>query len=132
MPGLQPTGRGSHRRGFTLIELLAIIMMIGVLASVTIPKFARAKDKAYRGVMMTDLRNLATAQERFFVDNQAYASDTTTLDAHPSGRVTITIRNATATGWRATAMHANSASKCEIFVGSQVPSGGKDGIPVCS
>ncbi len=122
----------SDRRGFTLIELLAVIMVIGVLASIAIPKFSRAKDRAYTGTLMSDLRNLATAQERFFVDSQTYAPDTDALGVRPSTKVTISISNVTGNGWQATATHANFSGKCEVFVGNRVNGSKKDGVPVCS
>ena len=55
-----------RRMGFTLIELLIVIVIIGILAAIAIPKFATTKEKAYLTVMKTDLRNLATAEEAYF------------------------------------------------------------------
>src|SRR5687768_4269490 len=53
----------TNRRGFTLIELLIVVVIIGILAAIAIPKFANTKEKAYLAAMKSDLRNLATAQE---------------------------------------------------------------------
>jgi len=50
-----------HRKGFTLIELLIVVVIIGILASIAIPKFANTKEKAYLTSMKSDLRNLVTA-----------------------------------------------------------------------
>ncbi|HJQ66607.1 MAG TPA: prepilin-type N-terminal cleavage/methylation domain-containing protein, partial [Gemmatimonadales bacterium] len=50
------------RRGFTLIELLIVVVIIGILASIAIPKFVNTKEKAYIASMKSDLRNLATAE----------------------------------------------------------------------
>jgi prepilin-type N-terminal cleavage/methylation domain-containing protein len=122
----------TDRRGFTLIELLAVIMIIGVLASIAVPKYARAKNKAFNGAMVSDLRNLVTAQERHFVDAQTYAPDTAAIDFHPSVKVTITISNVTSNGYQATATHASSPSTCDVYVGKSVPAGFVDGVPVCS
>ena len=47
------------RRAFTLIELLIVVVIIGVLAAIAIPKFANTKQKAYVATMKSDLKNLA-------------------------------------------------------------------------
>ncbi len=62
-----------NRKGFTLIELLIVVVIIGILAAIAIPKFANTKEKAVLAGMKSDLRNLVTAQEAFFSDNQTYA-----------------------------------------------------------
>ena len=59
-----------NRKGFTLIELLIVVVIIGILAAIAIPKFANTKEKAVVAGMKSDLRNLVTAQEGFFSDNQ--------------------------------------------------------------
>ncbi|HXI63776.1 MAG TPA: prepilin-type N-terminal cleavage/methylation domain-containing protein, partial [Gemmatimonadales bacterium] len=55
-----------NRKGFTLIELLIVVVIIGILAAIAIPKFANTKAKAYIASMKSDLRNLVTAEEAFF------------------------------------------------------------------
>ena len=59
-----------NRKGFTLIELLIVVVIIGILAAIAIPKFANTKEKAVLASMKSDLRNLVTAQEAFFSDNR--------------------------------------------------------------
>ena len=63
-----------NRKGFTLIELLIVVVIIGILAAIAIPKFANTKEKAVLAGMKSDLRNLVTAQEAYFSDNQTYAT----------------------------------------------------------
>src|SRR2546429_8543505 len=62
------------RKGFTLIELLIVVVIIGILAAIAIPKFANTKSKAYVTAMKSDLRNLVTAEEAFFSDSTYYTS----------------------------------------------------------
>jgi type IV pilus assembly protein PilA len=66
------------RKGFTLIELLIVVVIIGILAAIAIPKFANTKTKAYTAAMKSDLRNLVTAEEAYFADSSRYNSITGT------------------------------------------------------
>ena len=114
------------RKGFTLIELLIVVVIIGILAAIAIPKFANTKEKAYLASMKSDLRNMATTQESYFADNQVYvagtASNTTSGTSSlygfvPSAGVTVTATASGGTGWRATAGHTATTRTCAIFVG---------------
>src|SRR5689334_22261880 len=66
----------NSRKGFTLIELLIVVVIIGILAAIAIPKFANTKSKAYVTAMKSDLRNLVTAEEAFFSDSTYYTTAT--------------------------------------------------------
>lgn len=63
-------------KGFTLIELLVVIAIIGILAAIAIPQFAEYKTRAFNSRAQSDLRNGLTAEEAYFVDNEAYADCT--------------------------------------------------------
>jgi len=67
------------RKGFTLIELLIVVVIIGILAAIAIPKFANTKEKAVMASMKSDLRNLVTSQEAFYFDNSDYAGSVNAL-----------------------------------------------------
>lgn len=67
------------RRAFTLIELMIVVVIIGVIAAIAIPKFAGSKAKAYETAMKSDLRSFLTAQLDYFATHQTYTTDITKL-----------------------------------------------------
>jgi prepilin-type N-terminal cleavage/methylation domain-containing protein len=114
----------SSRNGFTLIELLVVVVIVGILAAIAIPKFANTKEKAYIAAMKTDLRNLATAEEAFFYDSAKYTMTFAQMNNYaPTVGVAITVNEATAKGWSATAISVNTARKCYVFSGAAAPVG---------
>jgi prepilin-type N-terminal cleavage/methylation domain-containing protein len=116
--------RVSSRAGFTLIELLVVVVIIGLLAAIAIPKFTNTKEKAYVAAMKSDLRNLATAEEAFFYDSAKYTLSFAQMSGYtPTEGVAITVNEATAKGWSATAVSANTPRKCYVFSGMAVPVG---------
>ena len=120
-------------KGFTLIELLIVVVIIGILAAIAIPKFANTKEKAYIASMKADLRNLVTAEEAYFADNVTYATTTSNLQFNISAGNTVTVTAATGTGWSATSKNTATTKTCGIFVGSATPpiTGEAEGAPTC-
>jgi prepilin-type N-terminal cleavage/methylation domain-containing protein len=125
------------RRGFTLIELLIVVVIIGILAAIAVPKFASTKERAFLGAMKSDLRNLATAQESYFYDNNTYyigAVPAAGFLYNPSSDVVVTIVEATVAGWSATATHPGATGKtCAVYYGSaaQVDPATVEGVLAC-
>jgi len=117
----------SNKKCFTLIELLIVVVIIGILAAIAIPKFASTKDKAYVAAMKSDLRNLATYEEQYAADNNgAYFGGSATMATplqgfSPSQNVSITVTNVAGppSSWTATATHSQSAKTCDNGVTAQ-------------
>jgi prepilin-type N-terminal cleavage/methylation domain-containing protein len=110
------------RAGFTLIELLVVVVIIGVLASIAIPRYALTKGRANIARVKSDLRNLETAQESYFYENSMYSTTVAALKVNTSPGVSITVVAADSTGWSATAVHATTNPvTCAVFYGQAAP-----------
>jgi type IV pilus assembly protein PilA len=111
------------RKGFTLIELLIVIVIIGILAAIAIPKFGKTREKAYFKAMMSDLRNLQSQQELYYslpTSGYNYAASVGLLtDLNLSSGVTAAVVAGGSQGWSATAAHAALASTqfCGVIIG---------------
>ena len=106
------------KAGFTLIELLIVVVIIGILAAIAIPKFSETKAKAYVTAQKSDLKNLVTQQESYFFSNRVYASNTAVVGMSPTTGVTLTITESSGTGWSGTTSHTTTAVRCAVFYGT--------------
>ena len=136
-----------NRKGFTLIELLIVVVIIGILAAIAIPKFANTKEKAYIASMKSDLRNLVTAEEAYFADSVKYSTVVACTNPPTAGAVAFctttgntltapTIGTGTQAGWTASITNLNTTKSCAIYVGAQTPAApatttDPEGAPVC-
>ena len=105
-------------KGFTLIELLIVVVIIGILAAIAIPKFSATREKAYFAAMKSDLKNLASQQEIYYSDAYAYTNSTTGLGFVSSEGVNVSITAGT-DGWSASNTHSALAltEGCAIYYG---------------
>jgi prepilin-type N-terminal cleavage/methylation domain-containing protein len=95
-----------NNKGFTLIELLIVVVIIGILAAIAIPRFAATKGKAFDAAAKTDLRNAMTAQEAYFSDFQTYGA---IADLERQASTGVTVAGAgTGGGYAMSAEHADS------------------------
>ena len=127
-----------NRKGFTLIELLIVVVIIGILAAIAIPKFANTKEKAYIASMKSDLRNLVTAEEAYFADSIKYTGSTACTATPGSATYCETTGNTlnglvtTSDGWKSNISNANTTKTCGIFIGSSsISPASKEGEPKC-
>ena len=109
------------QKGFTLIELLIVVVIIGILAAIAIPKFSATREKAYFAAMKSDLKNLASQQEIYYSDYYTYTSNVTNLGFVQSEGVIIDGSiSSTTSGWSATAYHTalGTGLGCAIYYGN--------------
>jgi prepilin-type N-terminal cleavage/methylation domain-containing protein len=123
------------RKGFTLIELLIVVVIIGILAAIAIPKFANTKSKAYITAMKSDLRNLVTAEEAYFADSSKYTGTVTLLKYQNSTGVNAPAIAAGAGYWTATVSHTQlPGMTCGVGINTTNPTVGAtaaEGEPAC-
>ena len=120
-------------KGFTLIELLIVVVIIGILAAIAIPKFSATREKAYFAAMKSDLKNLASQQEIYYSDTYAYTSDTASLGFVSSEGVNVDITAGT-DGWSASNTHSALATTegCAIYYGAAVAPAGAPATPTAA
>jgi type IV pilus assembly protein PilA len=125
----------NNRSGFTLIELLIVVVIIGILAAIAIPKFAATKDKAKLASVRSDIRNTETAEEAYFSDYATfgtYAQLQTASNMALSSGNTISITT-NASGYTVGVTNASISvgfTNCSVQVGAGATSG-VDGQIMC-
>ena len=127
----------TDNRGFTLIELLIVVVIIGILVAIVVPKFANGKERAMVSAMRSDLHNLVTAQEAFFSNGNQYYNGPVpdpSFSYNVSENVTVTLQNVSPSGWGATATRLGTARTCAVYVGTGGPiaPATDEGVPACT
>jgi len=64
--------RLNNRKGFTLIELLVVVLIIGILASIAVPQYFKAVEKARVGEATSALASIRAAADRYFANTGTY------------------------------------------------------------
>lgn len=69
---LEHTHSKQRRRGFTLIELLLVLVILGVLAGIVVPRFGGQTKRARETAATTQLSSFKTALDAYEVDMGSY------------------------------------------------------------
>ena len=69
------------RKGFTLIEVLIVVIILGILATIAIPQFARMTRKARLAEAWTNLAAIRTGESVYYMEESAYTTNIGQLDA---------------------------------------------------
>lgn len=123
-----------RQSGVTLIELLTVIVVLAILSSIAVTTYRRFTLRANRTDATTTLLRIQVAQEKFFLQNNRYASGSTELtaappaglgvglragDLTPNGYYAITLDAADATHYAATATatagQTQDTAACQTF-----------------
>ena len=75
----------NNNKGFTLIELLVVVLIIGILAAMAMPQYFKAMERSRMTEAVTLLANIAQAQQRKYMQINAYAKNYSGLDVAPKG-----------------------------------------------
>ena len=108
-------GNGARANGgFTLIELMIVVVIVGVLAAIAYPSYQQYTRETKRADAYAALLRIAALQEKFFADNNAYATTATALGyatnpaASNDGYWAISIPTVTAAAFTLSAAPAGS------------------------
>ena len=123
-----------NRKGFTLIELLIVVVIIGILAAIAIPKFSSVKQKGYRTQAIAELQSLKTAEETFFVDSNRYGALTELAGFSHTSAVGMPAVAQSTSYWSATVTHPQIVGMtCAIAVATpnSINAAAGEGEPKC-
>jgi type IV pilus assembly protein PilE len=121
-----PVVRAVHRtRGITLLELMIVVLIVSLLAAIAYPNYREFAARAKRNEAKAALLQIATNQERFYLQNNTFTTDMTQLGfpvaanyITDSASYSVTVTAANASNFTATATYrldGAEATKCSLF-----------------
>ena len=112
-------------RGITLMELMIVVVVLSILVAVGYPNYRDFAARAKRNEAKAALLQIATMQERFYLQNSTYTTDLRQLgfasaanQVTDSGSYVVNVTAANANDFTAVATYQNAdneAGKCSTF-----------------
>ena len=108
-----------------------MVVIIGLLATIAIPRLQDFRNQAHFSGITSDFRNFATVQEHYWQTHATYALDMDDLRFNGTQGVEIQVVEATAMGWSAVGTHMALPSDqgCAVYLGDADPPALPDGTP---
>ncbi len=66
----------SGRRGFTLVEIMIVVLIIGILLSIAVPNYIKARESSRAKSCIANLKTIDAAKEQWSMENKKVAGDT--------------------------------------------------------
>ena len=80
-----------QQHGFTLVELMIVVVIIGILTAIAVPSYSGYRIKSARAAAQTELLQLASLQEKIYLNANAYSPNmTAAYDGNATGGLSKT------------------------------------------
>ncbi len=122
--------------GFTFVEMLVVVTIIGILATLALPRLGAMRSRSQLAAVKSDVRNIESAEEAYFADHGVYGTDTDLSIANAyniSNGNSITV-TATDNGYTVHATNSsisNGTSSCSVEAGTDATTPALDGKMTC-